>query len=166
MIDLECERVSDLLPDYVGGRLTGDAVAAVRSHLAGCADCDAEARALRALLADRVAAPAGLHAGVVAAALARRPRRRRILRPRSLVLAASVAAALLLARQLVESPDGSGSETESPDTTVASADDPLWTDNLEPPYSGFPGVDGVVAGGVLLDDLSVEQLEALLEETS
>jgi hypothetical protein len=45
---MSCEQLSEQLPDYWAGRLTGEARRAFEAHLATCADCRAEADALTA----------------------------------------------------------------------------------------------------------------------
>jgi hypothetical protein len=45
---MSCEQLSEQLPDYWAGRLTGEARRAFEAHLASCADCRAEADALTA----------------------------------------------------------------------------------------------------------------------
>lgn len=45
---MSCEQLSEQLPDYWAGRLTGDARRAFEAHLATCAECRAEADALTA----------------------------------------------------------------------------------------------------------------------
>ena len=101
----DCDRVSELLPEYLAGRLTDEGTARVRVHLEDCAECADRARAVGLLQETPVPVPdprrwGRFVEGVVEAA-ERRHRRRRLRRwiP-VLAVAALVAAALWLWRLL------------------------------------------------------------------
>ena len=97
----ECDRVSEVLPEYLAGRLADPAAARVRAHLETCPECADRAQAVSLLQETPVPAPdprrwGRFVEGVVEAA-ERRHRRRRLRRwiP-ALLLTAAVLAALLL----------------------------------------------------------------------
>ena len=45
MSQTDCGTIREHLPDFAAGRLAAEAVAAVESHLPGCAECRAELEA-------------------------------------------------------------------------------------------------------------------------
>jgi tetratricopeptide (TPR) repeat protein len=100
---MTCHDVRDRLDDYVDGALAPDEAASVATHLAGCASCEAEERALHALLSSAAAlsrerAPErdlwpGI-AGRLRPNVASFPRRVAVWRPATLAAAAAVLVAL------------------------------------------------------------------------
>lgn len=55
---MNCEQVTERLPDYLNGSLEARHIAAVEMHLAGCARCKTEVESLQALWTDLVLLPA------------------------------------------------------------------------------------------------------------
>lgn len=100
---MTCHDVRERLDDYVDGALAPDETASVDVHLAGCDDCRAEQRALRALLAGAASLPRessprrDLWPGIAARLrpnVASFPRRVAVWRPATLAAAAAVLVAL------------------------------------------------------------------------
>lgn len=159
-----CEFYADALVDRAAGRLETEREEWLDSHLADCADCAASLRALEALRAAPLAVPAGLEARVKAAvrdASAPTPAIDVGIRTagsapwRAWALPLAAAAALVGIWLGVGGPDarpGNGDEV-----AVFAMDD---TD----PYGAWPADGLIVAGDPLLSELSVEELEYLLEE--
>lgn len=169
-----CEFDGDRLVEYAAGRLDPDVRARLDAHLTGCDACREELAVISALRAAPSEPPAGLEGRIRAAARAELrtagagartatgPRTARASAggrgswihraPWALPLAA--AAALAVVWVGVEAPwsGETGAETE-----VVLADE--YT-----PYGTWPAADGVVAGAPDLTDLTVEELERLLEE--
>lgn len=188
MNEQRCDTVRDALPALARDRLDSARAAGVRRHLAGCADCRAELELVSALATSQPHAPDGLAERVSAGLAARgattspaagpssttRPWRRR-----APWLAVGLAAAAVIALVLAW-PRGA-ERTPEPVVATAAADratspEPLA---LADPDEGhgpvapdfgvggaadWPGANGVVGGSVTLDDLSYEQMEALLKE--
>lgn len=101
----DCERVSELLPEFLAGRLTDEAAARVRDHLEVCPECADRANAVGLLQETPVPAPdpqrwGRFVEGVVEVAERRRRRRRLRRWVPALLLAAAVLVALLLWRGL------------------------------------------------------------------
>lgn len=162
-----CEAVREALPDALAGSLPAGAARAVAEHLAGCAECSADARLIRLLREQPVRAPEGLEARVrLAANVARRRSASRALRP---ALLAAAAAGLLLGGGLLLRSRGGDTErvSVSPPPAVsgpASAN--------APPVDGrslmqaLPGTNeaGLFSAAATLEDLSEDELRALLKE--
>ena len=174
-----CDRYEDRLVAYAAGTLAVDDRTRLETHLAGCQACrDAlavvtavrttapvppaglEGRIQRAVRAasTAAAAPATVPAaiGVSGSAGSARPgwRRKagRAWRPFVLPLAAAAAIAALWVT------------TERPWTDAEEgALEALAAEDYRP-YGALPAGDGVVAGELVLSELSVEELEHLLEE--
>lgn len=166
----ECGMVRDLLPDYARDRLSGPQVNRVKAHVARCEDCAAELAVLSALGAGAVMPPPGLARRVQSALDAelvespsappqirlrsgRRPWWRRLWTPAAVL--ATAAAALLVTRSVQT---GSTRDALDSAATLAASDTAVAA-----PYGDWPGADGVVAGLAMLDDLSAEQLQTLLD---
>jgi hypothetical protein len=124
-----CDHVRPEIGGYVLGALEPEEMAAVREHLASCAECAAEHANLAGLPRLLTLAAPMAEAGPPAPALEERvldaiagerprrsPRRRRRLRPRVLVLAAAAAAAVIVVLVLAI---GSGEQAASPGFEVA-----------------------------------------------
>lgn len=165
-----CEAVQDRLPELAAGRLAPGTAGELRTHLAGCDACAGELVVLEALAASPVAVPAGLEARIQAAVAARgsaeagvrdigsAPSRRSAGAPGGFRIPAwgwAVAAglALFLGRGVWTGPDAGGAERDLGLMAQASGE-----------YSALPADDGVVAGAPLLDGLTEDDLNALLEE--
>ncbi|MBR9991133.1 MAG: zf-HC2 domain-containing protein [Gemmatimonadetes bacterium] len=141
MIPYDCEAIRDLLPSLTRGEMLSHEEARADMHLSECAECRAEAEIVRTL---QILAPVpdALEARVLAAV------RRRSLargRPARLAMAATLAMAVIGGAVVFDRVTG------SPDIDIeavswAAAEDPLLHGRSE------------------LHELSVEQLELLLEE--
>jgi len=110
---MTCNEARDLMDDYVDGALEEAAFQEMELHVAGCAECRTEERALRALLAHAAALPAevmpsrDLWAGIDARLDGARPR---WLRPRMLAgwgAGLAAAAGVVLALSAFLGPGGS-----------------------------------------------------------
>ena len=146
MSDSGCERVRDLLPLWVRQELADADRRLVEDHVAGCENCRAEARFVRALYAGAPGLPADLEERV-RLSVADTPLRRRVwVSPR---LAAAAIVVLALGTALIWSR-------------------PIGEDNgllaEEPLALMWPSDDGFIAGVAMLDDLSDDALAELLEE--
>ncbi len=158
MNTMTCEELADRLPDWAAGRLAGPEAEATAAHVHGCADCAAQAALLRALVASRPTAPAGMSERIAVAL--REPSRSAPpaitgwRRPQWVVSAAAVlvlALGTVVFRQTAEPTDV---------TAVSSA----LGDVVEEEPVAWTLDDGAVAGAPVLDDLSEEALATLIEE--
>jgi anti-sigma factor RsiW len=162
---LPCEAVRDVLLEWKAGLLQREEAEVVEVHLAGCGECREEMGVLDALLLARPEPPEGLEARIQAAVRhewlrgARREGEGRVLTiPRGRrwipVWALSAAAVVLLAlgARMILGPD-------LPDGTQ----DPLLVALQEPLPEKWLWADGMVAGAPVFDDLSDEELEALVK---
>lgn len=160
----DCETIRDEIPALLRGELLTHEVAALEQHLGGCAECRAEVDIVRLLQSTLAPVPAGLEARVLGAVRSGRlidnaphgtrtagDRFRsgpiRLIRsaPARLAMAATVAAAVL-GGSLMLGRDGTELDVDLDSVSWAAAEDPL------------------LHGGSELHDLSVEELELLLEE--
>src|SRR5690349_3726753 len=90
---MNCETITDLLPDLASGALDDATSASLHAHIATCTGCAAEWRIVQSLRADAVALPPDLEAGIVAA-VTRMPAHRRRSHMPYYTAAAAVAFAL------------------------------------------------------------------------
>lgn len=161
-----CEFYADALVDLARGDLERERAERVEGHLAGCEACRGALEVIRAVRAAPAPVPAGLEArirdavrgGVAAessirAARAPRPNPWRGWRPWALPVAAVAALALWIGAAELLSPGDPGDTVGSGVTTMEYV-----------PYGAWPGSNGELAGDLVLSELSVEELEALLEE--
>lgn len=149
MNETRCETVLELLPDFVGRRLSPTDAGLVEAHLGRCADCRQEAELVALLHASRPSAPEAMVARIERATHAgRRPLRR----PWWGLAAASVAAAAL-GIGVIAKGSPSGDETEVPGMVAGAGETSIWVAD-----------DGLVAGAPELEGLSDEALLTLLEE--
>src|SRR5690606_37842053 len=134
--------IRDLLPSLTRGEMLPHEVTHVDLHLQGCAACRAEADIVRMLQSALASVPDGLEDRVLAAV-----RRRTLLhgRPARLALAATLAAAML-GGSMIYDRAGVTRDLDIEAVSWAAAQDPLLHGSSE------------------LHDLSVEQLEVLMEE--
>jgi len=164
------ERVRDLLPDYARDGLGPVQASRVAAHVAECDECAAELavlgdlRAAAVVPSERLAArvrdaldaarATGAPAAVPEIRLrTARPWRRRLWAPAAVL--ATVAVALVVTRSV-----GPGRGTDALDSAATlMARDSV----VSAPYGDWPGADGTVAGLAMLDDLSEQQLQTLLE---
>ncbi|NIP78216.1 MAG: hypothetical protein GWM90_03045 [Gemmatimonadetes bacterium] len=161
-----CEFYADALADLAAGRLGPVEAGRVEAHLAVCSDCREALDVIRTLRAAPVDLPDRLEARIRRAVRAGgapaagpadpgRHRNRKGLRhgwrPWALPLAAAAGLAAWLGVGQLVGPTGVPEE----ELEVTAEYDP---------YGAWPASDGVVAGEPVLSDLSVEELEALLEE--
>ena len=142
MMKLDCEYVRDTYPDVLNGDVDAARAQQVRAHVASCAACSAEAGIVDALRAQNVQSPAGLHERILAGASS--PRSRAGIPRARLVMAASVALALI----------GGSALLRSRDDVVAA-----------PNGFGFVSVEAaMLSGKASLSEWSEEELEMLLKE--
>jgi hypothetical protein len=164
----QCEKVGELLPDWVAEILEDQRVAEVREHLSSCAECADEEKLIRTLFESRPRAPQGLEARIqnrVREEMARSgdspaavvPLERRRLWAWSLAPTWGLSAAALVVLSL-----GIGVlwEGRSPEVTL----EPLEVAVEEPVPEAWLWDDGMVAGAPVYDGLTDEELEALIEE--
>lgn len=182
-MSMGCGFDGDLLADRAAGRLDPRRAREVDAHVATCGECRRSIEVIHAVRASTIQVPEGLEARIQEAvrsaagadalpesdspAVGHEPRsphslRRRFGWSRSRAWALPVAAAAALAvlwlglgqdRALTPG-DGGG---------VEAAVEAMEAAEYEP-YGAWPASDGVVAGDLVLSDLSVEELELLLEE--
>ena len=167
MKNLTCERVRDLLPEWLAGSLGGEGPAAVREHLSGCAVCRQEEALLRAVLAVRPEPPAGLEARIQARVRAELPaglegEERRVLAFRRRGWRSWTPAWALSAAALVALSLGIGVVWNGETPAVTS--EPLEVAAQEPLPEAWLWDDGLVAGAPVYEDLTDEELQALIEE--
>ncbi len=162
-----CEFYADALVELADGRLEPDRVERVEAHLADCGDCRAALDVIQAVRRSPAPVTEGLEARIRSAVrgegtsaeeraaptigVERRGGAPRW-RPWALPLAAAAAVAIWLGGSAILGPgDGTGAGAGE---AVADYE----------PYGAWPASDGVVAGDLVLSDLTVEELETLLEE--
>lgn len=153
--------IDDRLPDWVAGRLPDDEAARVAAVVEGDRELERRAELLRALRSAAPVPPEGLADRIVAAAREERARagrgtdgsERGVKRPwgpgGGLSLLAAAALVLVIGTVLVE--------RGGPSSATANG---VFDDLVGPSI----GESSVVAGAPVLDDLSEEELTALLEE--
>jgi anti-sigma factor RsiW len=154
MNEMNCDRVRDVLPDRLAGRLDDIALSGIARHLAECEECRAEATLLEHLR-EPASVPFGLETRVLAAV---RSGRRSALpfrfpATRHFAMAATVVFALVTASLLVRRDHS------------APADDSFWadaTDDATLVWSAYD--DPLVPGSAGLNALSVDELEQVLKE--
>ena len=145
MNELNCEFVRDVYPDLLDGAVDAATSNAVLAHLATCADCRADAEAVRAIFAGAVVAPPSLHTRVMTeyqAPVAHTSR----WGIRYIAMAATVAAAVIGGTVLFQMQN----EVVPP---TAMTDVPIGAVSVEA---------ALVSGKGSLQDLTVEELERLL----
>jgi len=157
-----CEHVVDLLPDWVAGRLDDPRSGDVAAHLVTCPACAAEADVVRRLHAARPAAPSDLARRITAAAHAQNISgqnisgrgARRGVRRIAPVWALSAAAVLALAVGTTVFIDRrEPGPTELAEQVAVDEDAGVWIAD-----------DAFVAGAPVLEELSDDDLAALLED--
>jgi anti-sigma factor RsiW len=146
-----CEFHADALIERAAGALDEARGEHLDAHLAECPDCAASLETIAALRAAPLEIPAGLEARIRGAVAPQRRARARW-RPWAVPLAA--AAALVVLWIGVGLPDGNG--------TLADASLAVFEDY--DPYGAWPADGLIIAGEPLLSELSVAELERLLEE--
>jgi len=146
MSQLALQRVRDIYPDALQGRMDAELARRVRDHVAECDTCAAECAIVADLHARVPEVPAGLQERIVKAL--REPRRRPFVRPVHLAMAATVAVALIGGALLFQA-----QQTPEPQKQ------PVAQNAL---HVGAVGVDAtMLSGKTSLEDLTVEQLEKL-----
>jgi len=172
-----CERMRDLLPDWRAGRLDPTRVGEVERHLETCESCKDEVSLIDALLSARPAPPPDLAQRIQARvrgemAVSRdgvvplhsgshRSRSHRTFSslPRltrwtpAWALSAAAVAALALGLGVFGGPE-----------TPEIDQDAIVVASQEPLPEAWLWDDGMVAGGPVFDDLTDEELEALIKE--
>jgi anti-sigma factor RsiW len=159
-----CEFYADALVELAAGNLEAERAERVEAHVTACEDCRRALMVIRRIKGAPAHVPEGLEArirtavrGVKGAAPPARNVRMprgpwRDWRPWALPVAAAAGLAVWLGVSTVWSPDPN-----------AGAGDGAAVAEYEP-YGAWPGSNGVVAGELVLSELSVAELEALLEE--
>lgn len=158
-----CAWVTDRLAEYHAGRLDAEERRVLEDHLAACAACAVESRVLSALRrVPAPPAPAGrwdrLVDELADRAAAERARRGRPWRAPGLLRAAAIVIAIAGVSALgwwQIGPEAEGPWAEEPA--------PVAWEVLEG-TSGSPWSESALPGWFTLDDLSVAELEELLEE--
>jgi hypothetical protein len=158
MTDHDCEAIRDLLPDWITGELGPDDVEAAENHLDACEGCGGEADVLRVLIRGRPEPPPGLEGRIQARVreefgarvIPLPPRRHRV---PAWTLSAAALLVLALGTSRLWNPNGQD-----------GIQDPILVANQEPLPEAWLWDDGMVAGALVFDGLSDEDLEALLEE--
>jgi anti-sigma factor RsiW len=158
-----CEQVRELLPEWVAGILDEGTVSEVEEHLSSCTECAGEEALVRSLFRSRPKAPEGLEArirervreekGEGAVVSIKTQRRWAPKWAPSVQLSAAALVILSLGVGLLW-------EGTTPEVTM----DPVEIALEEPVPEAWLWDDGVVAGGLVYDGLSDEELEALIEE--
>lgn len=161
----DCGEVQELLPDWVSGLLDSDRVEGVEAHLSSCPSCREEGALVRTILEARPKPPQGLQERIQARvreemAGGRGTSAARELQPKRLwsytpawVLSAAALAILSLGVGVLW-------EDGTPEVTV----EPVEVASQEPLPEAWLWDDGVVAGAPVYDDLTDEELQALIEE--
>jgi anti-sigma factor RsiW len=155
-----CEFYADALVDLAAGSLEEGRAERVKAHLESCEDCRAALAVIREVRRSPAPVPHDLEARIRAAvrggssapAPIRRPAPWRGWRPWALPALAAAALALWVGGTAILS---GGSAGDGQVTEVAVEYDP---------YGAWPASDGMVAGDLVLSELTVDELEALLEE--
>lgn len=162
---MTCDAIWDRLPEFARGALSAVDAAGVDAHLAACDECAAELELLRLLRRHPVTVPAGLRDRVLDAVTRPEPvvirlpeRARRRFDWRFAMRAAAVAAAAAVAGIWFVATDG------GVDPTVALEDMDISLAAVMEPFAGWPGSDVHLAGAVVLEQLTDEELEFLLTE--
>ncbi len=143
-----CETTRSLLPEWVRRELEASEAGLIDAHLATCDDCSAESQLVQVLFAGRAVPPSGL-AHSVREHIASRTRRGRQQRPWWGLAAAAVAAVAL----------GIGVVAQADPTAVV----PIYATESGS-ADAWMSDDGEIAGAPALDDLSEDELAALLDE--
>ena len=138
----DCGAIRDLLAPLVRGEMLPHEAASAQLHLDECAECRAEGEIVRLLQESLASVPDGLETRVLTAV-----RRRNLMwgRPARLALAATLAAAVIGGPLMFDRSRGD-SVSDLDAVSWAAARDPLLHGHSE------------------LPELSVEELEVLLEE--
>ncbi len=163
MTNEQCDRIRDLLPELLSGEMGRADADETEAHLAACAGCRREVEVLKVLHRARPGPPPGLEERIrarvreefgtqdgPAEVIPIRPGSRRI--PS---WALSAAALLVL---------GLGTKALWDENGQDLVQDPIVVANQEPLPEAWLWDDGMVAGDLVLDGLTDEDLEALLEE--
>jgi predicted anti-sigma-YlaC factor YlaD len=149
MNDVMCETTRELIPDFVGDRADSEHRRLVDGHVVTCAECRAELELARLLLSSRYEVPTDLADRIEQAVLFDR---RAVRRPWWGLTAAAIAALAL------------GIGVASRVATAPVVDVPGYAYEVEGEL--WLSDDGVIAGAPMLDGLSDEALNQLLDELS
>ena len=147
MTNPQCEPIRDFIPDFAAGRLTAVEAVVVQAHLDGCEECHAEAGLVSLLYSARPQVPAGLAERIEGHV---RFRRSAVARPWWGIAAAAVAAVAL----------GIGVTSRS---YPVEEEVPAYVAEMQG-LSPWVSEDGLIAGAPVLDGLSDEALQILLDE--
>jgi anti-sigma factor RsiW len=175
-MSMNCADIVDRLPDWVAGRLADTEAGGLADHVATCRDCAAETELLRSLVATRTSAPPELAQRIVSAALAERARAPqaapRVGRARASFwrlapawgLPAAAVLVLAIGTTVVSHRSATVAQPDSTLSPVAAALADVPVDDDAGVESVSIADDGVVAGAPVLDQLSDDNLAALLQE--
>jgi anti-sigma factor RsiW len=150
----DCEQARDLVPLLIRGQLLPDDAAVTEAHLSACAECRAEMDVVHAVSRDIAPVPAGLQARVLLAV--RRPPRRAGLVNR-LAMAATLAAAVLGGSVIFER----WAQQRLPEANGGAL---VMEDGMPPLVSWGVSQDPLLQGSSSVTQLSLEELEILLQE--
>lgn len=161
----ECEGVQEFLPEWISGLLEEGREEELRNHLTTCAGCRQEEALLRVILDVRPEPPAGLEERIQARVREElspgtRSGNLRVLRPRRGRQWAPAWALSAAALAIVSLGIGVLWNGEAPEIIT----EPLEVAAQEPLPEAWLWDDGMVAGAPVYDDLTDEELEALIEE--
>ena len=163
----DCDSVRDLLPEWVVGALEEGEAAPVREHLSSCPECRREEAVICAVLDACPEAPAGLETRIQARLREELAGEERALLQDEKVIplfrrkrwaptwALPAAALVVLSLGIGVIWDGEVPEINQ---------DPIEVAVEEPLPEAWLWDDGLVAGAPIYDDLTDEQLEALIQE--
>ncbi len=147
MTDQTCANVKDLLPDFVRGDFSSELCVRIEAHVSECGSCGEEVALLRVLSATTPVPPVGLAAEIKEAVARDRAHSRRSVGWR---LPAAAAIVLALGTALI----WQRAETLPESSQFAQeAFVMVWADD-----------DALVADAPMLEDLTEDELAALLEE--
>jgi anti-sigma factor RsiW len=164
----DCERIQEVLPEWILGSLKPGLGSEVKRHLASCPDCTRDEETLRQVLASRPTPPPDLPGRIqarvreeMASAGSAMTKERDVIplirRPRwAPTWALSAAAVVILSLGIGVLWNGEEAPEVGIDSVQAAAEEPLPEQWLWD--------DGMVAGAPVYDGLTDEQLEALIEE--
>jgi hypothetical protein len=155
MDKVSCEDALDRLPEWAAGELDGAAADAVAAHVAACARCAAEADVLRMLRVSRPSVPSDLASRIVHAARAGGGSAAPTRTLRRIAPAWALSAAAVLALAVGATVLRSRTEPAQPELGEVA---------LQEDVGVWIADDAVVAGAPVLDELSDDDLAALLEE--
>jgi anti-sigma factor RsiW len=149
MNDVACGTIRELIPDFVGGRLSDEELGVVERHVAECGDCLAELELAQMILASRAPVPDGLIDRITRAVATSRRAPSRAWWGLSAAAVAALALGIGITSERGEVP------VDVPGFAYEVDEGDVWLSD-----------DGLVAGAPLFEGLSDEALVQLLDELS